>query len=71
MPNITTFNTKASYIYLSIQVTSIHGSQHEFDAIFYTGVPRTEFSDRALQYAGLIESISEVPIATGLHYQNK
>jgi hypothetical protein len=69
MPNITTFNTKAQYIYLPIQVTSVYGSQHEFDAIFDTGAPRTEFSDRALLYAGFIKSIQEVPIVRGLQTQ--
>lgn len=55
MPNISTFDTKAPYIYLPIQVIPICGSQHEFDAIFDTGAPRTEFSDRALMYAGFLK----------------
>jgi hypothetical protein len=50
MPNITTFNTSTPYIYLSIFVTAENGSLYEFDAIFDTGAPRTEFSDTALQY---------------------
>jgi len=69
MPNITTFDTNSQYIYLPIQVTSIYGSQYEFDAIFDTGAPRTEFSDRALKYAGFVESIQELPIATSLQIQ--
>ncbi len=69
MQNITTFDTNASYIYLPIQVTSTFGSQHEFDAIFDTGAPRTEFSDRALKYAGFIKNIPDVSIANGLQTQ--
>jgi hypothetical protein len=49
MSNITTFNTGAPYIYLSIFVTATNGAQHKFDAILDTGAPRTEFSDEALR----------------------
>jgi len=69
MPNITTFNTGAPYIYLSIFVSAENGSLHEFDAIFDTGAPRTEFSDSALHYAGFLSETKPVIIKTGLQSQ--
>ncbi len=70
MPNIIIFNTKAPYIYLPILVTSAHCIRYEFDAIFDTGAPRTEFSDRSLRYAEFAESIPKVTIANGLQIQH-
>jgi hypothetical protein len=69
MPNITTFNTSAPYIYLSIFVFTESGSFHEFDAIFDTGAPRTEFSDTALKYAGFIDETKPVTLKTGIQTQ--
>jgi hypothetical protein len=69
MSNITTFNTKAPYIYLSVFVASGNGFLQEFDAIFDTGAPRTEFSDTALQYAGFIDESKHVPLKAGLQTQ--
>lgn len=69
MPNITTFNTNAPYIYLSIFVTSNNGHIQKFDAILDTGAPRTEFSDTALHYAGFLSEIEPVMLKTGLQTQ--
>ena len=69
MPNITTFDALAPYIFLPVLVSSSRGTQHEFDAIFDTEAPRTEFSDRALEYTGLLESVGEVSIPSGLQTQ--
>lgn len=52
MQNITTFETKERYIFLSIFLTAEDDKRHEFDAILDTGAPRTEFSDEALHFAG-------------------
>jgi|WetSurMetagenome_2_1015567.scaffolds.fasta_scaffold141139_2 hypothetical protein len=69
MPNITIFNTKAPYIFLSVFVTAANGSNHEFDAIFDTGAPRTEFSDTALQYAGFLNETKPVSLHSGMQTQ--
>jgi predicted aspartyl protease len=69
MPNITTFNTGAPYIYLSIFVAAGNNTLHEFDAIFDTGAPRTEFSDTALQYAGFLSATKPVLLKNGLQTQ--
>ena len=62
MPNITTFDIKAQYIYLPIFIV-FDGNKHlEFDAILDTGAPMTEFSDKALQYA----QITDQHIAAGV-----
>jgi hypothetical protein len=66
MPNITTFDPRASYIYLPVLVTTAQGVQAEFDAILDTGAPRTEFSDRALVYEGILETTDRVSIPHGL-----
>lgn len=52
MQNMTTFETKERYIFLSIFLTAENGKRHELDAILDTGAPRTEFSDEALHFAG-------------------
>ncbi|MDD5674755.1 MAG: retroviral-like aspartic protease family protein [Chitinivibrionales bacterium] len=69
MPNITTFNTNAPYIYLSIAVAADNNTFHEFDAIFDTGAPTTEFSDAALYYAGFLGSTKPVILKSGLQTQ--
>ncbi|OGW38119.1 MAG: hypothetical protein A2X58_09455 [Nitrospirae bacterium GWC2_56_14] len=69
MPNITTFSTGAPYIYLSIFVAADNNTLHEFDAIFDTGAPRTEFSDTALQYAGFLSATKPVILKNGLQTQ--
>jgi hypothetical protein len=66
MPNITTFDTTKPYMYLPVCVESSYGTRHEFDAIFDTGAPRTEFSDRALKYAGFLSDTQDVAIPNGL-----
>lgn len=65
MSNITTFNTAAPYIYLPVKVHSGNVT-YEFDAIFDTGAPLTEFSDKALFYAGCIDHIEEQTLKSGL-----
>lgn len=69
MPNITTFNTGAPYIYLSVFVAADNNTLHEFDAIFDTGAPRTEFSDTALQYAGFLSATQPISLKNGLQSQ--
>jgi len=69
MPNITTFNTDAPYIYLSISVIFGNAAHHEFDAIFDTGAPLTEFSDTALHYAGFLSTTKPVIVKNGLQTQ--
>ena len=69
MPHITTFDPLKRYILLSVLVTNKEGKQHAFDALMDTGAPATEFSDEALQYAGLLETKQEVSIKPGLQTQ--
>jgi hypothetical protein len=69
MPNITTFNTSAPYIYLSIFVTAENNTLHEFDVIFDTGAPMTEFSDTALHYAGFLNTTEPAVLKNGLQTQ--
>jgi predicted aspartyl protease len=69
MPNITTFNTGAPYIYLSIFVAATNGALNKFDAILDTGAPRTEFSDEALRYAGFLSETKSVDLKPGLQTQ--
>ena len=69
MPNITTFNIGAPYIYLSISVAADNNTLHEFDAIFDTGAPVTEFSDAALYYAGFLSATKPVILQSGLQTQ--
>ncbi|MBU0567771.1 retroviral-like aspartic protease family protein [bacterium] len=70
MPNITTFNIKAHYIYLPIFVVTDSHKHLEFDAILDTGAPMTEFSDKALQYAGFLDKVkNDVTIKSGLQTQ--
>jgi len=66
MPNITMFDPRALYIYLPIMVTTAAGVATDFSAILDTGAPRTEFSDRALVYEGIIEGAGQVIIPDGL-----
>lgn len=69
MRNITTFDTRAPYIFLPILVTAADGVCREFDAILDTGAPRTEFSDTALVYAGLLPQADGITIPAGLQTQ--
>ena len=69
MPNFTTFNTSAPYIFLSVYVKSVDNKIHEFDAIFDTGAPATEISDKALHYAGFIGSTEDTDLKDGLQTQ--
>ncbi len=69
MPNITTFDTIAPYIYISIFIITSENKKHEFDAILDTGAPATEFSDKALQYAGFLQNTERVDLKSGLQTQ--
>lgn len=70
MQNITTFETKERYIFLSIFLTAENGKRHELDAILDTGAPRTEFSDEALYFAGFAPKPREdVTLQEGLQTQ--
>lgn len=67
MPSVTIFDPRARYIFLPIFVTDTKGRRHEFDALLDTGAPMTEFSDIALQYAGLLDvPPQDVPIEHSL-----
>ncbi len=68
MPNITTFDTGASYIFLPIFVI-MNSRRHEFDAILDTGAPLTEFSDQALEYSGFLTATKNVSLKEGLQTQ--
>ena len=70
MQNITTFNIKAQYIYLPVFIVTDNLKLLEFDAILDTGAPMTEFSDKALQYAGFLDKIKNgVTLKDGLQTQ--
>ena len=69
MRNITTFDINSPYIYLSVFVATGNNTFHEFDAIFDTGAPRTEFSDTALQYAGFLSATKQVVLPHGQQTQ--
>ncbi len=69
MPNITTFDTRAPYIFLPIFVITTNHRRHEFDAILDTGAPLTEFSDRSLNYSGFFETTKNVGLKEGLQTQ--
>jgi hypothetical protein len=69
MQHTTTFDINAPYIYLPIFVLSAAGKLHEFDAILDTGAPRTEFSDKALVYAGFFRATKDVELKSGLQTQ--
>ena len=69
MPNITTFDTTSPYIFLSIFVITPDKKKLEFDAIFDTGAPVTEFSDKALYYAGFIQNTEDIGLKSGLQTQ--
>jgi hypothetical protein len=66
MPNITAFDPEAPYIYLPVLVTTAEGIETELTAILDTGAPRTEFSDRALVYEGIMDAPVEVGVPVGL-----
>ena len=69
MPHFTTFDTSAPYIFLQVYIKSADNKVHEFDALFDTGAPSTEFSDRALHYAGLIGNTENAELKDGLQTQ--
>lgn len=70
MPTITTFDTNERYILLPVFVTTKSGKRHEFDALLDTGAPATEFSDEALQFAGILEETKQdVQLKPGLQTQ--
>lgn len=57
-------------IFVPLFVVSKAGKLHEFDAVLDTGVPFTEISDRALQYAGFIETAEKnIQVKPGLYSQ--
>lgn len=68
MPNITTFDTSAPYIFLPIFVI-MNNKRYEFDAILDTGAPLTEFSDRALEYSGFFVATRNISLKEGLQTQ--
>lgn len=70
MPNVTTFDRDERYIFLPIFIAASSGEPHEFDAALDTGAPQTEFSGKALQYAGLLkEEKEDIPLKPGLQTQ--
>ncbi len=70
MQNVTTFDPPARYISFPIYVTAKNGRRHKFDALLDTGAPATEFSDEALQFAGLLDEKKEnVTLKPGLQTQ--
>jgi predicted aspartyl protease len=70
MPNVTIFNPKARYILIPIFVTNFDGKRRKFDALLDTGAPASEFSDEALQFAGLItKTDQDITLKSGLQTQ--
>lgn len=70
MLNITTFDPNKRYIFFDVFVTAKDGRKHKFDALLDTGAPTTEFSDEALQFAGLLEKVKDdVALKPGLQTQ--
>lgn len=70
MPIVTTFDPAQKYIFLSVLVTMTSGRRRELDALLDTGAPASEFSDKALQFAGLLKTLKEeVVIKDGLQTQ--
>ena len=59
MPSITTFDTSKRYIFTFAYVITKTGHRQKFDVLLDTGAPLTEFSDEALQVAGLLEQTKE------------
>lgn len=69
MQNTTTFDIAAPYIYLPIFIITAENKRHEFDAILDTGAPITEFSDKALLYAGFLKKTENIDLKSGLQTQ--
>ncbi|MBI4223511.1 MAG: retroviral-like aspartic protease family protein [Deltaproteobacteria bacterium] len=70
MPNITTFDPKKRYILFPVFVTTKGDKKYKVDALLDTGAPATEFSDDALQFAGLLEKTRrDVVLKPGLQTQ--
>lgn len=59
MSTLTIFNPTQRYIFLSVFVTMPSGRLRELDALLDTGAPCSEFSDRALQFAGFLDAPQE------------
>ncbi|MFH0799931.1 MAG: retroviral-like aspartic protease family protein [Pseudomonadota bacterium] len=59
MPTITTFDVSKRYIFTFAYVITKTGNRHKFDVLLDTGAPLTEFSDEALQVAGLLKDTKE------------
>ena len=56
MPNaVTTFDVTRHHIHIEFFVTDTYGVRRAVSGVIDTGAPRTEFSDRFLDYAGFIE----------------
>ncbi len=70
MSNVTAFDSQKLFIFLTIVIQTADGKQHEFDAILDSGASATEFSDQALQYAGLLKKYrDDVGLKLGLQTQ--
>lgn len=70
MPNLTKFDPKKRYIFLTISVSDKKGVLQDFYALLDTGAPTTEFSDEALQYLGFLdETKKNVELKQGLQTQ--
>ncbi len=58
-PSITTFDVHNHHIHVEFFVTDVKGVKWAVAGVLDTGAPRTEFSDRFLDYAGFIELKNE------------
>jgi hypothetical protein len=64
------FDTSAYHIYIPVFLMLPDGRCHELDAVLDTGAPFTEFSDKFLQYVGLINATQrDVALKPGLASQ--
>jgi predicted aspartyl protease len=70
MQTTTIFNPEDRYIIIPFFVFMRDGRRRQFKAILDTGAPKTEFSDKALQYAGFdIKPREDVKLHQGLQTQ--
>lgn len=70
MSSLTIFDPTQRYILLSVFVSVPSGRLRELDALLDTGAPSSEFSDKALQFAGLLDAPrEEVVIKEGMQTQ--
>lgn len=67
---ITLFDTTKHHIHIRFFATDPRGQRHSLDGVLDTGAPRTEFSDKFLEFAGFIKKTNKnIAIKSGLQTQ--